>query len=248
MGVEVQRSHLTVSAAKARTTKALQAGVTPVWFTDTARNPPWLGHVPGVRLNPKIPWDRVPRPRTVSVAGVRRIVERNCRTWAGSPCPRHSRGCSRWHPDHVPQLGVFADDLAELVPVGELVPMRFRTFDGRKQVLIVPAEGKDRYEAMVGQAADLPVKAAARRGMPAGQEGLIECATPRAGALRPGHARVDVDGPDPALSVAPAQQQATADLLPLTPAQQQMASELPWYRQWLLKTGRSEDDLIPFFT
>jgi hypothetical protein len=34
--------------------------------------------------------------------------------------------------------------------------------------------------------------------------------------------------------------------LPLTPAQQKMASELPWYRQWLLEIGYSEDDLIPF--
>lgn len=95
MGVEVQRSHLTAPVAKSRTTKALSAGVTSVWFTDTARNPEWLGQVPAVRLNPKIPWDRVPRPRTVSAAGVRRIVPRNCRTWTDSPCPRHKYGCSR---------------------------------------------------------------------------------------------------------------------------------------------------------
>jgi hypothetical protein len=105
MGVEVQRSHLTVPAARTRTSKALNARVTPIWFTDSARNPQWLGHVPGVRLNPKIAWDRVPPPRKVSVAGVRQIVERNCRTWTGSPCPRHNRGCSKLHPDHVPSSG-----------------------------------------------------------------------------------------------------------------------------------------------
>jgi len=32
----------------------------------------------------------------------------------------------------------------------------------------------------------------------------------------------------------------------LTPAQQQTASELPWYRQWILDHGYTEDDLIPF--
>jgi hypothetical protein len=33
----------------------------------------------------------------------------------------------------------------------------------------------------------------------------------------------------------------------LTPAQQQTASELPpWYRQWLLEHGYTEDHLIPF--
>ncbi|HEV8648961.1 MAG TPA: hypothetical protein VG276_06030 [Actinomycetes bacterium] len=170
MGVEVQRSHLTVQAARTRTTEALQAGVTSVWFTDSNRNPKWIGHVPGVRLNPAIVWDRVPRPRSVSVAGVRQIVPRNCRAWPGSPCPRHSRGCSKWHPDHAPKLGMFADDLAELVPVGELVPMEFKTFGGRKLVLIVSAEGKARYESMVGHSADLPVKAAARRGAPVGRK------------------------------------------------------------------------------
>jgi hypothetical protein len=30
------------------------------------------------------------------------------------------------------------------------------------------------------------------------------------------------------------------------PAQFQTASELPWYRQWLLEHGYTEDDLIPF--
>jgi hypothetical protein len=56
--------------------------------------------------------------------------------------PRHSRGCSAWHPDRMSQRGVFADDLAELVPVGELVPMEFKTFGGRRLVLIAFAEGK----------------------------------------------------------------------------------------------------------
>jgi hypothetical protein len=32
----------------------------------------------------------------------------------------------------------------------------------------------------------------------------------------------------------------------LTLAQQQKASELPWYRQWLLKDDYTEDDLVPF--
>jgi hypothetical protein len=41
---------------------------------------------------------------------------------------------------------VCADDLAELVPNGELVPMEFRTFGGRKLVLILLADGKARYQ------------------------------------------------------------------------------------------------------
>jgi hypothetical protein len=149
----------------------------------------------------------------------------------GSPCPRHSRGCSAWHPDHTPQRGVFADDLAELVPVGELVPMEFKTFGGRKLVLIVFPDGKARYETMVGHSADLTLNPTARRRMSAGQEGLIECSSPSAGALI-AWARQEAASPEPHLS--------------LTAAQQQTASELPWYREWLLAHGYCEDDLIPF--
>jgi hypothetical protein len=36
---------------------------------------------------------------------------------------------------------------------------------------------------------------------------------------------------------------ADKDLLPLTPAQLQVAGELPWYRDWLLSTGRTEAEL-----
>jgi hypothetical protein len=45
-------------------------------------------------------------------------------------------------------------------------------------VLIVSADGKSRYEEMVGRSADLPATNKTRRGVPAGQEGEIECATP----------------------------------------------------------------------
>lgn len=230
MGVEVQRSRLSVPAARSRTTKALRAGVTSVWFTDSHLNPKWIGHVPGVRLNPEIAWDTVPRRRTISVAGVRHIVERNCRAWPGSPCPRHSRGCSAWHPDHMPQRGVFADDLVEMVPVGQLVPMEFKTFAGRKLVLIVFAEGKAQYEAMVGHSADLTLNPMSPRRAGADQATQIDCTSGSAGALI-ARARRETNNQGP---------------LPLTPAQQQTASELPWYRQWLLQNGYTEDDLIPF--
>jgi hypothetical protein len=32
---------------------------------------------------------------------------------------------------------------------------------------------------------------------------------------------------------------------PLTPAQRRAAAELPWYRAWLLSTGRAEAELDP---
>jgi hypothetical protein len=60
----------------------------------------------------------------------------------------------------------------------QLVPMEFKTSGGRRLVLTVFAEGKARYEAMVGHAADLTFNSSLRRRMPAGQEGLIECTSP----------------------------------------------------------------------
>jgi hypothetical protein len=113
----------------------------------------------------------------------------------------------------------------------KLVPMEFKTFGGRKLVLVVFADSKARYEGLVGHAADLTLNSTSRRRMPAGQEGLIECTSPSAGALI-ARARWEAANSEPRLL--------------LTPAQQQTASELPWYRQWLLEHGYTEDDLIPF--
>jgi hypothetical protein len=93
------------------------------------------------------------------------------------------------------------------------------------------ADGKARYEAMVGHSADLTLNPTARWRMLAGQEGLIACTSPSAGALI-ARARQEAANPEPRLT--------------LTPAQQQTASDLPWYRQWLLEHGYTEDDLIPF--
>jgi hypothetical protein len=101
-----------------------------------------------------------------------------------------------------PQRGVFADDLAGLVPIGELVPMEFKTFGGRKLILIVFAEGKARHEAMVGHSADLTLNQMARRRMPAGREGLVACTSPSAGALI-ARARQEAANPEPRLALTP---------------------------------------------
>jgi hypothetical protein len=85
--------------------------------------------------------------------------------------------------------------------------MVFHTFSGREQVLIVTPDDKRRYEVMVGHAADLPAGPRAPDRPEQGQR--IECAANAGRAL-------------------------TADRLPLTPAQQETAWELPWYRAWLL--------------
>lgn len=159
-GIEVQRSPLTVREAKARTTRARRAGVTPIWFSDAPRNPAWLFTVPSVRMNEQS-WDSVPRVRSVTVAsGIRTVKARLCRDIPGKPCKqwRSHRRVEIWHPIHEPQLGVTVDDLAELIPNGELVPISYRTLSGRDYTLIVGRKDKQLYESLTGRSGDLPLK------------------------------------------------------------------------------------------
>lgn len=165
MSAEVQRSALTAREAKARTTKARKAGVLPIWFSDAANSDPlWLGSVPGVRMNEQ-QWNTVPRAGSVTVvSGTRIIVPRRCQNIPNSRCPDRRRGCNRWHPTHEPRLGTTVDDLAALVPAGELVPILFRKLSGHgEHVFIVSRNDKARYESMVGQSADLPLRQKERR-------------------------------------------------------------------------------------
>jgi hypothetical protein len=107
---------------------------------------------------------------------------------------------------------VWADELPAYVPAGKLVPMMFRTFTGREQVFIVRPDDKDRYEVMTGRSADLPLTL--RAGGRVGQGERVECAVDAGGLV------LGFDG--------------------LTPAQQQTALELSWYRAWLL--GNRDND------
>jgi hypothetical protein len=109
-------------------------------------------------------------------------------------------------------MPVWADELPAYIPAGKLIPMVFRTFTGREQVLIVRPDDKERYEVMSGRSADLPPTLPA--GMWAGQGKRVECFADAGGLAR--------------------------DLTGLTPAQQQTALELAWYRAWLLGNRDNE--------
>jgi hypothetical protein len=174
MGVEAQRSTLGAPKAKARTTIARRAGIEPVWFAATRERPSWLWQVPGVRLNPDVSWRTLPPPRTVTVAGARIVVARRCRNISDNTCPRRRYGCNEWHALAEPRRETFADDLAEQVPAGLLVPMLYRTLSGRtRYIFIVSKNDKARYEAVVGHSADVPL--ARRESKSRGGPDRIEC-------------------------------------------------------------------------
>ena len=166
MGVEVQRSPLTPTEAKRRTTLARRAGVQPVWFSDAGSDPSWFGAVPGVRMSSEVQWNAVPERRSVAVvSGVRVIVPRRCQNILDARCPQRRYGCNAWHATHEVRMRTFADDLAEMVPAGVLVPILFRRLSNPKltDVLIVSAHDKARYEAMIHESADVPLRPAKPR-------------------------------------------------------------------------------------
>lgn len=159
MGVEVQRSGITVAAARSRTTRARHAGVDPVWFADARSDPQWLFQVPGVRMNPDVSWDDVPRRGTVTVvSGLREIAAKRCRDFIDDRCPRRRSGCNEWHPDHTPRLGVKVDDLAALMPAGNIVPMQFQTLGGTRFVFIVTPKDRALYESITHLSGALPLR------------------------------------------------------------------------------------------
>lgn len=155
-GIEVQHSSISVAAVKARTTKARKAGVLPIWFSDSAdKDPLWLGQVPGVRMNEQA-WDTVPRARSVTVvSGVRTVEVRRCRDLLRNTCPNRPR-CNQWHAELDPRRGTTVDDLAELIPAGKLVPINFKTLNGKHQIHLVSHIDKQRYESVARTSADLP--------------------------------------------------------------------------------------------
>lgn len=183
MSVEVQRSALSRTVAKGRTTKARRAGLQPVWFADSQSNPGWFGHVPGVRMNPEVPWDTLPSRRSVQVvSGVPAIIGRRCRNMRNSVCPDRPYGCNRWHPDYEPRA-ILVDELAELVPAGELVTMLFRVPSGREHVFIVSPNDKSRYEAITGRSADVPLSLSKREQLE--QAERIVCNSDAGKAVKP---------------------------------------------------------------
>ena len=101
------------------------------------------------------------------------LVPKRCQDIRNGQCPRRRYGCNQWHPDHEPRPETFVDDLAELVPAGELVPILYLTLSGRAQVPIFSKPDKARYELIVEAPADVPLRQPPRERL--GQGDRIDC-------------------------------------------------------------------------
>ncbi|MEI8082148.1 MAG: hypothetical protein WCI74_09925 [Actinomycetes bacterium] len=115
VGLEIQRSQLTIPQAKHRTTRSFEAGFPTAWVSDREEDPAWMDHVPTARLTSRGGWDvAVPEPNTAYVSISTFTRERD-----------HGKK-SGWRYVREPK-SVLLDELAYLMPAGDIVPVAVGT-------------------------------------------------------------------------------------------------------------------------
>lgn len=115
VGFEIQRSQLSLASATSRASRSYENGWPTVWVTDQERDPAWADRVPTARLLTRGGWDTsLPNRNTARVAISRFHRERDCSKKLG------------WRYRREP-VSVLLDDLAHLVPSGDIVPIRVGT-------------------------------------------------------------------------------------------------------------------------
>ncbi|WP_100461111.1 hypothetical protein [Mycobacteroides abscessus] len=131
IGVEVQRSALHLAAAKSRTRRSANAGWHPLWFTTAERRPQWWGHISSLSTTLRIDYwaQALPKPHEATALGISTLVFERCDINAFDHCPVSGKGfCGRWHYKFVPRRGLSVDDVTQLMPAGEIVPIQpYRT-------------------------------------------------------------------------------------------------------------------------
>ena len=145
--IEIQRSDITARLAKARTTRYSKAGFLPVWFNDSGgRRLPWLREVPAMGCTARS-WEVLPRARTVLATGLTSFQPAKCAVGTFEHCPEtHKNTCGRFHPLIGPWHGLHVDDVAAMLPAGEIVPLRAR----RGIVYLVSRESFACYRELTG--------------------------------------------------------------------------------------------------
>jgi hypothetical protein len=115
VGVEIQRSALSRTAAKSRTMRSFDAGWPTAWISDSETDPDWADHVPTAWLTTRDRWgEKLPSPNSVFVAIGEFTRERDRNTKTGWRYKREPRA-------------VLLDELAILMPAGEIIPVAVGT-------------------------------------------------------------------------------------------------------------------------
>ncbi|MGV9367948.1 hypothetical protein [Amycolatopsis sp. NPDC003731] len=153
-GIEVQHSAIESTLVKSRTTKSFGAGWLPVWFLDSDSTPPWFYEVPALGCN-DVPWSTLPERGAATAVGPRKMVPTRCTIGNyGSGCPtggrskrtRPKRPCGHLHPKPELRHGLTVDDVARMIPAGELVAMR----DLLGDVRLISGTDLELYQEMTG--------------------------------------------------------------------------------------------------
>jgi len=112
IGMEVQRSALSLPKAKSRATKSFNAGWPTAWITDSEKEPAWADSVPTARLTSRNGWsEELPKPNTAFVAISTFKRERDS-----------SRPTGWWYVRE--PVAVLLDELVHLMPLGDIVPIK----------------------------------------------------------------------------------------------------------------------------
>jgi hypothetical protein len=145
--IEVQRSYLKKSSARARTQKAIAGGVSPIWSTDHITDWSRGNAVPNVRTN-DLPVGRDRRDQWWVVGGLRDVLAEKCTPRNGSRCWTLGNGrfCYQYHPKLEVKLGVRVYEVAERAPAGDLVPLN--TGPHRQGTVIVSPKDRDLYHEL----------------------------------------------------------------------------------------------------
>jgi hypothetical protein len=145
-GIEIQHSDISAANAKQRTTKSYRAGYTVAWFNDRGSRPGFLREVPAYGCN-ALPWrDRLPEARAATATGLVHVEAVRCEIGAFEKCPDgYTRPCGLFHPKREPWRGLTVDDVAALVPNGQIVPLA-----ARNGIYLTSPKSLARYQELAG--------------------------------------------------------------------------------------------------
>jgi len=169
-GIEVQLTRSTAASAVARTRNVQRAGVTDLWFTASdiqtiggQYRPLWAHRVPTVG-SVQMAWDVMPRARSATATGLRKIRKTHCIVIEFDRCPYYpGRGpshCGKFHPKPEPWPGLTVDDVASQFPAGEIVALSFDGYQRRDDVFLVGRHDVAIHEELTGQPARIAAQSA----------------------------------------------------------------------------------------
>ena len=197
--IEVQRSKIDPSTVKGRTTKYRNCGYMVAWFNDWGQRPKWLYDVPSIGCT-AIPWDlEMPKPRTVYATGLGLIEAIKCVVGAFNRCPGgHSRPCGKPHPKQSPWGGLKIEDVAGLIPAGEIIPM----IDRSGQVILVSRASFALYQELTNGLGAWPPLVGKRTTRSSSSQGTLTRGS-SAPCLNPAHPEWLRAVPEPIRSAGP---------------------------------------------